>query len=52
MIEKTPEITATVSWKTGTDYDIYAVVYTLAVVPVVYSAQSIGTGYSIDKRCP
>ncbi len=97
MIEKTPEITATVSWQTGTDYDIYALVYTrsgeqidvamfgaedvpplqsfgngavehmgdvgrshqttkteviklrlrddiLAVVPVVYSAQSNGTG--------
>jgi len=97
LIEKTPEITATVSWKTGTDYDIYALVYTkdgrqvdvamfgakgtpplrsfgngavehmgdvgrsfsatkteviklrlnndiLAVVPVVYSAQSNGTG--------
>jgi tellurite resistance protein TerA len=97
IIEKTPEITATVSWKTGTDYDIYALVYTrngrqidvamfgaqgvpplrsfgngavehmgdvrrsslstkteviklrlnddiLAVVPVVYSAQSNGTG--------
>lgn len=97
MIDKTPEITATVSWKTGTDYDIYALVYTkngkqvdvamfgasgtpalsrfgngavehmgdvgrnsgsvkteiiklrltddiLAVVPVVYSAQSNGTG--------
>lgn len=28
MIEKTPEITTTVSWKTGTDYDIYALVYT------------------------
>lgn len=97
IIEKTPEITATVSWRTGTDYDIYALVYTkngkqidvamfgakgtpplrrygngavehmgdvgrnsgsvkkeiiklrltddiLAVVPVVYSAQSNGTG--------
>jgi tellurite resistance protein TerA len=97
IIDKTPEITATVSWKTGTDYDIYALVYTkngkqvdvamfgaegtpplsrfgngavehmgdvgrnsgsvkteviklrltndiLAVVPVVYSAQSNGTG--------
>jgi tellurite resistance protein TerA len=97
IIEKTPEITATVSWKTGTDYDIYALVYTkagkqvdvamfgakgtpplrqygnravehmgdvgrnsgsvkteiiklrltddiLAIVPVVYSAQSNGTG--------
>ncbi|MGA9224842.1 MAG: TerD family protein [Mesobacillus sp.] len=97
IIEKTPEITATVSWKTGTDYDIYALVYTkdgrqvdvamfgaegtpplrsfgngavehmgdvrrdsrstkteviklrlnddiIAVVPVVYSAQSNGTG--------
>lgn len=97
IIEKTPKITATVSWKTGTDYDIYALVYTkdgrqidvamfgasgtpplrsfangavehmgdvrrdtsstkteviklrlnndiLAVVPVVYSAQSNGTG--------
>ncbi|PFP15646.1 tellurium resistance protein [Bacillus sp. AFS073361] len=97
IIEKTPEITATVSWKTGTDYDIYALVYIkngkqidvamfgakgtpplrsfgngavehmgdvgrsshstkteviklrlnndiLAVVPVVYSAQSNGTG--------
>ncbi|MEH7245341.1 TerD family protein [Neobacillus niacini] len=97
IIEKTPEITATVSWKSGTDYDIYALVYTkngkqvdvamfgakgtpplrsfgngavehmgdvgrnnqstkteviklrlnddiLAVVPVVYSAQSNGTG--------
>lgn len=97
IIEKTPEMTATVSWKTGTDYDIYALVYTkagkqidvamfgangtpplrsfangavehmgdvrrgirstkteviklrltndiLAVVPVVYSAQSNGTG--------
>ncbi|ANU09423.1 stress protein [Planococcus antarcticus DSM 14505] len=97
IIEKTSEITATVSWKTGTDYDIYALVYTqkgkqidvamfgaqgtpplrifgngavehmgdvtrnnrstkteviklrltdeiLAVVPVVYSAQSNGTG--------
>jgi tellurite resistance protein TerA len=28
IIEKTPEITATVSWKSGTDYDIYALVYT------------------------
>ena len=28
IIEKTPEITATVSWETGTDYDIYALVYT------------------------
>ncbi|WP_028393813.1 TerD family protein [Bacillus cihuensis] len=97
IIDKTPEITATVSWETGTDYDIYALVYTkdgkqidvamfgakgtpplrsfgngavehmgdirgnslstkteviklrlnndiLAVVPVVYSAQSNGTG--------
>ena len=97
IIEKTPEITATVSWESGTDYDIYALVYTksgkqidvamfgakgvpalksygngavehmgdvgrdresmkteviklrlnddiLAVVPVVYSAQSNGTG--------
>ena len=97
IIEKTPMITATVSWKTGTDYDIYALVYTktgeqidvamfgagkvkplssykngavkhmgdvgrtasktktetiqirfdssiVAVVPVVYSAQSNGTG--------
>lgn len=98
IIEKTSEITATVSWETGTDYDIYALVYTkdgkqidvamfgarglpplrsfgngavehmgdvgrgnqsatkkeviklrltndiLAVVPVVYSAQSNGTG--------
>lgn len=97
VIEKTPEITACVSWDTGTDYDIYAIVYTkdnrqidvatfgadgvsplisfqngavqhmgdvgrdnllgktevikirlndniLAVVPVVYSAQSNGTG--------
>ncbi|WP_440114714.1 TerD family protein [Paenibacillus sp. QZ-Y1] len=97
IIDKTPEITATVSWQTGTDYDIYALVYTkngkqidvamfgaagtpplksygngivehmgdvgrssqstkteviklrlnddiLAVVPVVYSAQSNGSG--------
>lgn len=97
IIEKTPVITATVSWQTGTDYDIYALVYTksgeqvdvatfgakgvkplqrfangavehmgdvgrtndavkteviklkltddiVAVVPVVYSAQSNGTG--------
>jgi tellurite resistance protein TerA len=97
IIDKTPEITATVAWQTGTDYDIYALVYTkdgkqidvamfgaegtpplksfdngtvehmgdvgrssqstkteviklrlndniLAVVPVVYSAQSNGTG--------
>lgn len=97
IIEKTPVITATVSWETGTDYDIYALVYTksgkqidvamfgaigtpplqsydngvvehmgdigrtnqkikteviklrlnpniVAVVPVVYSAQSNGTG--------
>lgn len=97
IIEKTPEITATVSWESGTDYDIYALVYTksgkqidvamfgakgvpalksygngavehmgdvgrdresmkteviklrlnddiIAVVPVVYSAQSNGTG--------
>ncbi|WP_342571500.1 TerD family protein [Paenibacillus sp. FSL R5-0749] len=97
LIDKTPEITATVSWETGTDYDIYALVYNkdgkqidvamfgakgvpplqslgngavehmgdvgrsnqamkteviklrlkddiLAVVPVVYSAQSNGTG--------
>lgn len=28
IIEKTPVITATVSWKSGTDYDIYALVYT------------------------
>ena len=97
LIEKTPLITATVSWETGTDYDIYALVLTnenkqidvatfgakgvpsltnynngtivhlgdvvsthigqkeekieirftkdiVAVVPVVYSAQSNGTG--------
>lgn len=97
IIEKTPEITATVSWESGTDYDIYALIYTksgkqidvamfgakgvpalksygngavehmgdvgrdresmkteviklrlnddiIAVVPVVYSAQSNGTG--------
>lgn len=97
IIEKTPVITATVSWETGTDYDIYALVYTksgkqidvamfgatgtpplqsydkgavehmgdigrtnqktkteviklrlnpniVAIVPVVYSAQSNGTG--------
>ncbi|MDM5299992.1 TerD family protein [Bacillus pumilus] len=97
IIEKTPEMTATVSWESGTDYDIYALVYTksgqqidvamfgaqgtpplksygngavehmgdvgrdqqsmkteviklrlnpdiVAVVPVVYSAQSNGTG--------
>ncbi|GGD85115.1 TerD family protein [Paenibacillus nasutitermitis] len=98
IMDKTPEITATVTWDTGTDYDIYALVYTkdgrqidvamfgaegtpplssfgngavehmgdvrgsssqstktevikirfnddiLAVVPVVYSAQSNGTG--------
>jgi len=97
LIDKTPEITASVTWETGTDYDIYALVYTkngkqvdvamfgamgvpplqkfdngavehlgdvgrdsksvkmeiikirindniLAVVPVVYSAQSNGTG--------
>lgn len=97
IMDKTPEITATVTWETGTDYDIYALVYTkdgrqidvamfgaegtpplrsfgngavehmgdvgrsskstkqeviklrlnddiLAVVPVVYSAQSNGTG--------
>ncbi|MEC0983786.1 TerD family protein [Bacillus safensis] len=30
IIEKTPEITATVSWESGTDYDIYALVYTKA----------------------
>ncbi|HBV87537.1 MAG TPA: tellurium resistance protein [Desulfosporosinus sp.] len=28
LIEKTPEITASVSWNTGTDYDIYALVLT------------------------
>lgn len=28
IIEKTPEITATVSWESGTDYDIYALIYT------------------------
>lgn len=97
ILDKTPEITAAVSWETGTDYDIYALVYTkngkqidvamfgaagtpplqmfdngavehmgdvgrksrsakkeiikirfnddiLAVVPVVYSAQSNGSG--------
>lgn len=97
IIDKTPVITATVSWRSGTDYDIYALVFTkngkqidvvmfgakgvpplksynngavehmwdvgrsnasvntevikirlnndiLAVVPVVYSAQSNGTG--------
>jgi tellurite resistance protein TerA len=97
IIAKTPEIRASVSWKTGTDYDVYALVWTkddkqvdvaafgaagvavqmnfsngavehtgdvgrddgpmkdeiikirlkdniLAVVPVVYSAQSNGTG--------
>lgn len=27
IIEKTPEITATVSWESGTDYDIYALIY-------------------------
>ncbi|MFJ7935264.1 TerD family protein [Sporosarcina sp. NPDC096371] len=107
IIDKTPEITATVSWESGTDYDIYALVYTkdgkqvdvamfgaegapslrsfgngavehmgdvrrnnrstkteviklrlnddiLAVVPVVYSAQSNGTGsfykYKVSMR--
>lgn len=97
IIEKTPVMTVTVSWESGTDYDIYALVYTtsgkqvdvamfgasgtpplqsydngavkhmgdvgrttastkteiielrlnsniVAVVPVVYSAQSNGTG--------
>lgn len=28
LIEKTPEITASISWKTGTDYDVYALVLT------------------------
>jgi tellurite resistance protein TerA len=28
MIEKTPEISASISWRTGTDYDVYALVYT------------------------
>ena len=28
LIEKSPEITASISWQTGTDYDIYALVYT------------------------
>ncbi len=26
LIDKTPEITATISWKSGTDYDVYALV--------------------------
>lgn len=28
LIEKTPEISASISWRTGTDYDVYALVYT------------------------
>lgn len=28
VIQKTPEISASISWKTGTDYDVYALVYT------------------------
>ena len=28
IIEKTPEMTASISWQTGTDYDVYALVYT------------------------
>ncbi len=28
IIEKTSEMTASISWKTGTDYDVYALVYT------------------------
>jgi tellurite resistance protein TerA len=28
LIKKTPEISASISWKTGTDYDVYALVYT------------------------
>lgn len=28
LIKKTPEISATVSWRSGTDYDVYALVYT------------------------
>lgn len=27
IIEKTPEITASISWDSGTDYDVYALVY-------------------------
>jgi tellurite resistance protein TerA len=28
IIQKTPEISASISWQTGTDYDVYALVYT------------------------
>ena len=28
VIQKTPEISASISWETGTDYDVYALVYT------------------------
>jgi tellurite resistance protein TerA len=28
LIQKTPEITASISWASGTDYDVYALVYT------------------------
>ena len=28
LIEKTPEITASISWRSGTDYDVYALVFT------------------------
>jgi tellurite resistance protein TerA len=28
VIQKTPEISASISWATGTDYDVYALVYT------------------------
>jgi len=28
MIEKTVEITTSISWRTGTDYDVYALIYT------------------------
>jgi tellurite resistance protein TerA len=28
IIQKTPEISASISWRTGTDYDVYALVYT------------------------
>jgi tellurite resistance protein TerA len=30
LIEKTPEIVATISWRSGTDYDVYALVLTRA----------------------
>jgi tellurite resistance protein TerA len=52
VIEKTPEITASISWCTGTDYDVYALVYTKdgrQVDVATFGADGVPPLQSFDK---